>query len=354
MYPRINENCVECKLCEKVCPIIRRDLAKESTIEPIIIYALHLKDEDILLRSSSGGAFTAFATTIINSGGLVYGAVYDDNMAVKHISADTIESIDKFRGSKYVQSDLSGIYPEIKKNLSAGRKVLFTGTPCQIHGLKSFLIKEYDNLFTVDIVCHAVPSPMIFKEYVKLIEKRAGKKLKHISMRDKTRHGWGHYFSFKFIFENGKELIDPAMIWGWNYIYFSQFINRPSCHSCRYTNFNRPSDLTIADYWDDENKRPELHNQKGKSLCLVNTEKGRELFELSKRLVEYAPITKDEALQPCLQHPTPMIPNRNEFWDYYKKHGFEKTYKHFFEERYSFKHQIYLRLKGLIEEIKLI
>ena len=265
LYPRINWNCKECHLCEKVCPILIRDSNCIVETEPII-YVLHLKDEQLLLKSSSGGAFSAFASTIINEGGTVYGVAYDNNMVVKHVSTNTIDGLEQFRGSKYVQSELLGIYPEIKGVLSNGRKVLFTGTPCQVHGLKSYLGKDYDNLYTIDVLCHAVPSPMIFREWIDLIIKRAGRKLRHIYMRDKTKHGWGSIMSFKYVFKNGKSLIDPSMIWNWNYIYFSQYINRPSCHRCRYTNFNRPSDISIGDYWDERNLRPDLRDPRGNSL----------------------------------------------------------------------------------------
>ena len=219
-------------------------------------------------------------------------------------------------GSKYVQSEIQGVYNQIKTYLKSDRWVLFTGSPCQVEGLKLFLRKPYENLLTVDLVCHAVPSPLIYKQYINMCSTKLGQKVMSINMRYKQTYGWSHRFSYCFYFENGQKAVDPVWVVNWGKIFFSQMINRPSCHSCKYSNLDRPGDFTIADFWDNKKNRPDLYSCEGTSLLMVNTNMGLDLINKLYDSIDLWKITKDEAMQPCLIRPTCSNQRRQEFWEF--------------------------------------
>ena len=337
-YPKVNkDSCIDCGLCEKVCPIICRDNKTNRTSSYKKIYACRLKDEDILHKSSSGGAFPAIAIPVLERGGVVVGATYTPTMEVAHLVIESPADLVKLQGSKYVQSNLNNVFRDIRVFLKSGRLVLFSGTPCQVDGLKHFLIKDYPNLVTVDIVCHAVASPKVFWDYVRYAEKQHGDKMKWINMRDKEKRGWQHLYSQRFLFENKGSVIDSTKVIGWNYIYFSQFINRPSCYECRYANLDRPGDFSISDLWDDNNTIPSFKDPRGASMMMLNTDKAVDLFKNINFLIEFCEISIETALQPNLQRPTPAREDRDVFWNYYNKYGFSKSYKHFFKKKLTLK-----------------
>ena len=305
LYPIINkDSCIECGLCEKVCPILQR---KKQELNPNQLHykALRIKDTELLNQSSSGGAFIAVASYIIKKGGVICGAKYTKAATVIHGFAETLDEAKKFMGSKYSQSDIQGVFPKIKETLKTGRLVLFTGTPCQVHGLNLFLQKKYNNLFTIDLVCHAVPSPLIFQEYINYCSQKLKSPIESIDMRYKLPYGWGHNFSYRFHLQNGKNLTNPYSVEKWGRLFFSKLIDRPSCHECKFTNYNRCSDLTIADFWDDMNKRPDIYSKEGTSLCLVNTEKGALILNEINDTIALWDISQEESQQPCLLRPTP-------------------------------------------------
>ena len=329
VYPSFDINkCVNCKLCDKVCPIVNSEI---RNIDYKKIYAVRTKDDDVLQRSSSGGVFYMLSSYIIaKKKGVVFGVTYDD-MVVKHTYVETLEGLLKFHGSKYVQSHIAGIYEQVKNFLECGRYVFFSGTPCQVLALKLFLKKNYENLLTMDIVCHSVPSPLIFREYVEYIESIYNKKLLSIDMRNK-KHGWSHKFYYCYNFKDGTILGDDELkAEHWGKLFFSGLITRPSCNKCKFTNFRRAGDITAADFWDDLNKRPEAYSDKGTSLMLVNTLKGLEAFESIRTSVYSWEITEEEALQPCLIAPYVPNPQRDEFWLYHNKFGFKKAYRKYFK-----------------------
>lgn len=345
-YPKIDESlCTDCGLCDRVCPIIARKSMDLSAKTYKALYAGRLKDEAALRRSASGGAFWALASAVIADGGVVFGAVYDDDMRVVHRSAETLEGCRAFQGSKYSQSDTYQAYREARDMVRSGRRVLFTGTPCQIDGLLRFLIKKYDNLLTMDVVCHAVPSPQIFSDYISLVNRRPKGRVTYINMRDKSTRGWSHAFTYRYDLADGRSLVDQDKTVNWGRLFFSKLIDRPSCHECKYTNLNRASDITVADFWDDDNMRPDLRSSLGTSLLMANTDAGERMLRDVADTITMSVITEREALQPCLQRPIAADPRRRQFWGDYHAHGFGYVYRRYFDDTN------YQKFKNMVKKI---
>jgi coenzyme F420-reducing hydrogenase beta subunit len=299
------------------------------------------------MNSSSGGAFSALAEYVIGKKGVIYGATYDSTMKVVHTKAETLEEYKKMRGSKYSQSDIIGIFEDCKKELLRGRNVLFTGTPCQIAGLNAYLHKHYEKLLTVDLICHAVPSPKIFAEYVNFVNKKYKDTLIDIAMRYKQSCGWSHSYAYKYLFKSGKSLVDPLGLINWGRIYFSGCIDRPSCSNCQFANFDRVGDITIADFWDDLLLRPDLKSKKGTSLLMINSKNGVEVAEHLYDSLQFWDITEYEALQRSLIKPSDVSLQHEKFWTIYKKEGFEGTLK----KMYPIKQTALIKkyIKGMIK-----
>lgn len=345
-YPHVDvDKCVECGLCEKTCPIIQRKSIDKTVANPLQYKAVRIKDKKILSESSSGGAFSILADIIFDLNGCVCGVEYSEERLPHHIIIDSKAELYKLRGSKYVQSNILGIFPAIKQRLLKGQYVLFSGTSCQVDGLKKYLRKDYANLLTVDLVCHSIPSPLIYKEYLTYCSKKLKKEIVSIDMRYKKTYGWSHRFSYRYCFKDGKSVIDSPFVVNWGRLFFSEMINRPSCGDCQYANLNRVSDFTIADFWDDDKKRIDIYSKEGTSLLLVNTEKGINALESCQNNFYSWNITKEEALQPCLCHTTKPSDKRDEFWDFYYKNGFENSYNRYFADTK------YVILKKIIKKI---
>lgn len=283
-YPSVNTDaCINCGLCNKVCPIINN---KKNQHIPLKVYASKNLNEDIRLESSSGGIFTALAEKIIKHDGVVFGVSFDKHWNAVHTYTETIEGISAFRGSKYVQSYIGATYKEVKSYLKKGREVLFSGTPCQIAGLKRYLMKEYPNLITIEILCHGVPSPKVWQKY--LNEKKKEFKcndIVQINFRDKIE-GWSKYH-FTIKFKNGLKYDTPF----YKDIFFKGFLNnlylRPSCYSCKCKNDYTNSDIIIADYWNINEALPQYNDNKGISLILVNSEKGLSFIHSLSSQIEF-------------------------------------------------------------------
>ena len=329
LYPIVDlSKCIDCHICEKVCPVIyRKNNSFIKTFKEL--YAVRHKSADILQNSSSGGFFSALANYVLKKGGVVFGVVYDINMIVKHVAIERCEDLWKLRGSKYVQSELKGIFNQVKVILNSGRLVLFSGTPCQVEGLNLFLRKKYSNLITVDLVCHAVTSPKLFSEYINYIEKKFKRKVEWLNMRDKFKTGWNHHFIMRIRFKGNKSTYLKRNMYSWLSIFGSEMASRPSCHSCSFTNKSRPGDFTIADFWDDKRLRPDIYSDKGTSLCIINTAEGTKIMKELKQNLYYWNISEEEAWQPCLESPTLAHEKRDEFWEVYLKSGFMKAYRKF-------------------------
>lgn len=280
-YPKADTaHCVGCGLCENICPIVHN---KEIHNSPIA-YAAYNRDEAARLKSSSGGVFTLLAQQVINSGGVVFGARFTDEFQVVHDYTETAEGLACFRGSKYVQSRIGDSYKQAETFLQNGRVVLFTGTPCQIGGLKAYLHQEYENLICQDIICHGVPSLKVWSKYLQSHESCVGSPIENISFRDKSE-GWKK-FSLSIGFINGKQYIQNLSKDSMMTAFLKNLCLRPSCYHCAYKTVHRQSDITLADYWGIEQLHPEMDDNKGTSLVIINSEKGAEWFAaVSGRLV---------------------------------------------------------------------
>lgn len=304
-YPVVDVSvCIRCGLCEKVCPELNRAEAKR----PLEVYAAINPDEEIRRISSSGGIFTLLAEQVIADGGVVFGAKFNEAWEVVHGYSETSDGIGAFRGSKYVQSTMGESFRQAEDFLKAGRKVLFTGTSCQIAGLRRFLGRDYDELLTADVICHGVPSPSVWREYVEAIKTRpqgvVGKNtvlsflnakpvITGIAFRDKST-GWKKYgfvvsghADLKEAYENSVLLSagnDRIIFQEIHYenLFMKGFLEniylRPSCYTCPAKTGRAGSDITLGDYWGIERQHPDMDDDRGTSLVAVHTEKGRQAF----------------------------------------------------------------------------
>ena len=292
--PKVNKDkCINCGKCVQKCPQLNEKELKNE----LDVYAVKLKNSKEQLESSSGGAFVAIAKEVLKDGGVIYGCAFSENLEAKHIKVDNEKDLIKLKGSKYVQSDTGATFKEVKIFLENSRMVLYSGTPCQIAGLKAFLGKEYKNLITVDFICHGVPSPKLFKKYKEWLEKKNKAKLNYYNFRDKEKNLWG--LNSKMIFsKNGKnvEKYQKATLDPYYKSFLKGYTYRECCYNCLYANPNRISDFTIADYWGIEKEHPEFQDEKGVSMLMVNNEKAKRLFEKNIReQLEYVKSTVEKA-----------------------------------------------------------
>ncbi len=300
LYPKIDTTkCINCGLCEAACPIINPLSIDRSPVA----YAAINKNDEIRKQSTSGGLFTLFAESVIDKGGVVFGAAFDDNYIVKHCYVETFDELKKFRCSKYVQSAIGTSYKEAKHFLDNGRLVYFSGTPCQIEGLFHFLNKEYPNLITQDIVCHGVPSPKIWELY-----KKSKGEIKDFSFRDK-KTGWINY-SIRINGSTHLASNDEYMK-----VFIPGFSIRPSCHNCKFKKINRCSDITLGDLWGANNIVPEMNDNKGLSLLVLNNNKSKKLFDDLKDKIVFKEIKLDDAIKfnPSYIVSTTKPKKKNEF-----------------------------------------
>ena len=292
-YPFIKaDTCVSCKICEKRCPVLHPPAAHGTQIET---YGCINKNEQIRNDSSSGGVFSACAEYIIDTGGVVFGARFDADFSVVHGYAQTREELAAFRGSKYVQSTLGNAYVDCKRFLESDRCVLFTGTPCQIGGLKAYLNKEYEQLYLMDMICHGVPSPLLWKKYVAYRSRLASSPVERISFRRKDC-GWKLY-SVVFTFRNGMEYRETLRLDPYMRLFLRDVCLRESCYACSFKTDHRVSDITVADFWGVESVCPQLFDDKGTSLVLVQSEQGKKLFEAAAQTLTTQKVSLSEGIR---------------------------------------------------------
>lgn len=297
-YPTVNEQiCADCGLCIKVCPMINAENVKLQTGK---VFAAQLKNTEILGKSSSGGIFSLIANYVLQKDGVVFGAAWDDNLQLHHIGVETQHELPKLRGSKYVHSDIGNTYKEAREYLKQGRWVYFSGTPCQIAGLRLFLHKDYPTLITSDLVCHGTPSQKLFNMFVMQMEKEQGVQVVDYQFRDKRVFGWScSSSSTTRNINTGKtkyHFYDKNMV-----AYFQAFIKghitREDCYQCPFACPQRVSDITLADYWDVSLQHPEMPNQSdGVSMVIINTNKGKGIFESEKKKIVLIESTIEKAM----------------------------------------------------------
>ena len=341
-YPNVDTSlCVECKACDKVCPVVNKREAKV----PLHIYAAKNAHNAIRMASSSGGVFSLMAEQIISLGGVIFGARFNKKWEVEHGGTETFEGIADSRSSKYVQSRIGKSFVEARRLLQEGRWVLFSGTSCQIAALKLFLKKEYDNLLTVDMICHGTPSPGVWRKYLETVMANARKgensvssplnplvpvrdalavtdsvEIKSISFRDK-RLGWKKY-SFaltlaKATADGKQNTVSLSHIHPEN-PYMKAFLSninlRPSCYRCPAKDGRSGADVTLADYWGIDREFPEYDDDRGVSLVILNTEKGANLFNSLK--LEKIEVSAESSLRynPSFYAPVSPHPNRSRFF----------------------------------------
>ena len=280
-YPQINQSlCVDCGLCKSVCAFQNGINITQKSDYPLF-YAVKNKDEAIRKTSSSGGVFATLSEYVLKNDGVVYGAAFNNAMNVVHMRADNIADCKKFRSSKYVQSRLLNTFRSVRNDLENGLTVLFSGTGCQIVGLKAFLKKDYEKLFLADIICHGVPSPKIFNDYKKFAEGKANSKINYINFRAKKIYGETQDINVKF--ENGKSYCEFPDVDYFKQLFSKNLILRPSCFECKYTNTTRCSDITLGDFWGISKSLPNFDDKKGVSLVIINSQKGKKIMdEISK------------------------------------------------------------------------
>lgn len=289
------------------------------------VYAVKHKKLETRMASRSGGIFTAISDSLLSQNGVIYGCVLNESFEAVHVRAENAEERDRMRGSKYVQSNLGDTFRQVQNDLKDNRLVLFSGTSCQVDGLHSFLGKKYNNLFCVDIVCHGVPSPLVWKKYLEWQQKRNGTCVA-VDFRNKRDFGWAaHIESLTMEQKNGETVqIDSSVF---TKIFYEHSVLRPSCYHCPYKDITHPGDITIADYWGIDEAAPGFNDNKGVSLVLINNEKGAAMFEKIKGDLTWQQTKIEDSLQPPLVKPFEQPDSREEFWQDFQRYPFEKMAK---------------------------
>ncbi len=312
-YPKVDiETCVDCHLCEKVCPIVN---AKTDVDRAQKAFLLQHKDENVLQESASGGAFTAIASYVIERGGVVFGAAYDKDFLVVHKYVETVEDLKVFRNSKYVQSAVGSAYQQAKDFLKQGRMVCFSGTPCQLEGLQNYLRKPYDNLVTVDVMCHSITSPKVFRMYVEMQKEKYGDDIENIMFRDKQPYGYK--YSSMSVYRGGKQVYKEGVETD---VYLRSFfcdVNvRPSCYDCKFKKQHHLTDFTIWDCFDVRKFSKEMDNDKGVTRILANTDKALTILEDIKTIARIIEIPVGEAVSGVKEmlYSVNMNPRRDAFF----------------------------------------
>lgn len=300
LYPVVNtDKCINCDKCMKVCPVAEDNNKKDTTEQPQV-YAAAAKDDKLKKESSSGGIFSLLASRIFEDNGVVYGAAYAPfTNEVIHIKAENENELKALRGSKYVQSRLNNCFEEIKQLLEENRKVMFTGTPCQNAALKKYLGIDYDNLICIQVICHGVPSPVVWNKYVSMLEDKYSSLLRCFNFRDKST-GWGKY-SVSGKTSNGITFSDFGFNDPYMQLFLFNYSLRESCYKCNFKGDTYSSDITLGDFWSVGNVLPESDDNKGTSVVMINTEKGKKLFNTISEDIKHteAPYIKAIAGNPA-------------------------------------------------------
>ncbi len=355
LFPEIDSDlCVDCGKCLLDCPQIGRKELRDVNVKSV--YACQAKSKEILIEATAGALFPVLASFVIGRGGVVYGAVYNDEMNVVHVAITKGEDINRMNGSKYVQSDIKNSISEARQNLIMGKTVLFSGTPCQIDALNR-ICRDIDrsHLFTIDVVCYGIPSPKLFHSYLSVLENKYQSKVRDFRFRDKHTYGWSHTTVIKMECRNGdlKVIEEPDYR---KIPYFKMFAYRDcfrkSCYHCMYTSLHRISDITTGNFWGIEKISVGFDSKQGVSMALLNTDKGIQLFNeiksqmiIEKRSLEDAVKANNALLEKC-----PYPKHRDDIYHNFIKHGFEFVEKKYYRETILFKakHEVKTILKKVI------
>lgn len=321
LYPEVDmSRCVDCRICESVCDFVRTSDMERSLPQVIPVIAARNKEAAVLESSQSGGVFSSLAKAVMTEGGTVYGAAYNQDFTVSHHRSETLAGCKAFRGSKYVQSEMGDIFLQVRKDLEEGRKVLFSGTPCQVAGLLAFVpTKLQSGLVTVDFICHGVPSPYVWRDYLDYMKRKGN--LVSAVFRDKSAGGWKvHVESFGYA--NGKHVFRET----YRVLFYKNVMLRHSCSVCPYDYSRRKADVTIADFWGVDEMLPHLDGSQGTSMVIPMTEKGRDLVSavLPDLAAEKAnlPVEFISRRNPNLLRPSKICHERQMFEDIYPEKGF--------------------------------
>lgn len=337
-YPEVDkEKCVDCGLCEKVCPIINIKELKKNDLPESVCYAAEHKNLEVVFDSTSGGMFSALADIMYKSNGFVGGAIFNEDFSVKHYISNDKNDLPKLRSSKYLQSHLDGFYNQVKDLLNAGEKVLVCGTPCQMAALRAFLQKDYENLIIADFICRGINSPKVWRKYLDSFEERYGSKVVYCKAKSKE-YGWRN-LTQKVVLENGKAYYETKDQSNFTKGYLRTGVYcRPSCYECKFKGYPRIADITLADFWGIENVDTSMEKNLGTSLVMVNSQKGAKYFEEVKKRINYVnvPFQSIEAGNPSLNKSldSPSI-RREQFFDDLDKMSFLKL-----AEKYNFDRKI--------------
>ena len=309
-YPEVdNKRCIQCEACSRVCPVLHPVPVKNTAVPRT--YAAVNEDWEVRRKSSSGGIFYLLAEKILDAGGVVFGAGFDENWEVCHQKVKSKEKLPKLQTSKYVQSRMEDTFQKVREELQQGRKVLFIGTSCQCAGLQNYLHQSYDNLYTADFICHGVPSPGVWRKYLKCRSK--GNEISAISFRNK-KISWER-FLLVFRFKDRNKYIAEDQ----NHdLYMRGFLQdlylRPSCSNCKFRKQNRPVDFTLADYWGVQEVEPDMYDGKGTSLVFIQSEKGQKLFDQIEAKKKESDFTRAVSHNRSMLQQTPPSPKRAEFF----------------------------------------
>ncbi|MGL5435342.1 MAG: Coenzyme F420 hydrogenase/dehydrogenase, beta subunit C-terminal domain [Lachnospiraceae bacterium] len=290
------------------------------------VYAVKHNNLDIRMLSRSGGIFTALSDTVLNRNGIIYGCVLTGDFLAVHLRAESPEERNLMRGSKYIQSSMGEMFKAVETDLKSGKEVLFSGTSCQISGLNAFLGKDYERLISIDVVCHGVPSPKVWKEYLIWQEDVNDAKCTTVDFRNKKDHGWeAHIETLTMTDQTGKQLEVHSEVF--KNLFYGHNILRPACYKCPYKSVMHPGDITIADYWGIEKAAPGFSDNRGVSLVLINNERASDMFDTVKDCIDYQECLIEDSMQPPLIKPFEKPKEREQFWRDFYSVSFNKIAK---------------------------
>lgn len=348
-YPGIDtEKCIECGKCIKVCQF--SDIQETVQEQQVNVYAGWSKD--VIDKSTSGAIFPVLAKAVIERGGYVFGAVFNKEFDVNMIGTCNMEDVEKMKGSKYIRSDTRKTYSEVKNLLEVGNAVLYSGTPCQISGLRHFLGKTYENLFCIDLICHGVPTEIMFRKYRQYLEKKQNSLITDFRFRNKKQGVMGSEYYIKF--ENGTQMREPLNKNKYSLMYNSLIGHMPSCYSCPYASMTRISDITIGDFWGIEKYNKDAANEKGTSVIITNTVKGKQLLETVSHKLVLIPETMEHAQMnnPALFHSIKKHPMSEKFIRDIETKSFDKVYKKyiFWGNKWMLLYRIARKIKSIVKK----